>query len=209
MTISRRTRSDGRETIALVKKHALVEFDKYGAINFNLDRVIDASGVSRSSIYHHFGNREGLIASVSLEQSLDRILKELELVERLADATTTPSAMFEILTLGLTTGNGSSARARRLRRIAGFAATESNKSIGRSMREVQLNGTGHFVRILEKAEARGLIAPKAPLRGIAYLLQSILIGRVVTDIIGSKDIDDDWLRASLVAIQSLLGTDQI
>ena len=55
-------RLDGKETAEKVLTHALRELDKHGAVNFSLDRVIDSSGVSRSSIYHLFGNRAGVIA---------------------------------------------------------------------------------------------------------------------------------------------------
>lgn len=207
MSSRQRVRSDGQETMALVKKHALAELEEHGAVNFTLDRVLENSGVSRSSVYHHFGNRDGLIAVVSLEQSLRRIVIELQEVEKLADAASTPSEMFDVLSLGITAGSTARAKVRRLRRVSGFAATDSNRSIQESMKEVQLEGTAHFVKILEKAAARGLISPSVPIRGIAYFIQSILVGRVVTDITQSKQIDDDWMEASLTALRALLGTD--
>lgn len=193
--------------MALIKKHALAELEEHGAVNFTLDRVLENSGVSRSSIYHHFGNRDGLIAVVSLEQSLRRIVVELQEVEKLADAASTPREMFDVLSLGITAGSTAPAKVRRLRRVSGFAATDSNRSIQESMKEVQLEGTAHFVRILEKALERGLISPTAPIRGIAYFIQSILVGRIVTDITQSNEIDEDWMEASLSALRALLGTD--
>ena len=209
MTSTRRTRSDGRETIALIKKHALKELEKSGAVNFNLDRVIEESQVSRSSVYHHFGNRENLIAVISLDQSLQRIVDELKVVERLANQATTPAQMFDVLILGLTAGGSKEAQARRLRRVSGFAATDSNKAIHRAMQEAQVEGTAHFIRILQQAEERKLISPIVPIQGIAYLLQSMLVGRIVPDITESTDIDNDWLEASLQAIRHLLGTDSL
>lgn len=205
MVESRRTRSDGRETIALIKKHALVELEKHGPINFSLDRVLDSSGVSRSSVYHHFGSRDDLVAVVSLELSLRQVVNELRIVEELADAATTPAAMFDVLIIGLTAGATPQARSRRLRRVAGFAATDSNKTIREAMSAVQVEGTTHFIRILENAERRGLIKPSAPIRGIAYHLQSLLIGRIVVDITDSKDIEHEWLDTSVASLRVLLG----
>jgi AcrR family transcriptional regulator len=55
-------RQDGKDTAEKVLTHAIRELDKHGAVNFSLDRVIASSKVSRSSIYHLFGNRAGVIA---------------------------------------------------------------------------------------------------------------------------------------------------
>ena len=45
-----RKRSDGIQTMALVKKFARAELDKYGAVKFNLDRVLEKSGVCRGAL---------------------------------------------------------------------------------------------------------------------------------------------------------------
>lgn len=207
MATQRRTRSDGRETIATVKKFATAELEKYGAVNFNLDRVLAESGVSSSSVYHHFGSRENLIAVVALDQSLQHVIAELAIIEELADQARDQKSMFEVLMLGLSVGGTPKARTRRLRRISGLAATDSNKAIQRAMKDAQIDGTAHFIRVLESAEQRKLISPRAPIVGIAYLLQSLLVGRIVVDVTGSSDTDDAWLNTSLTALRYLLGID--
>ena len=207
MATQRRTRSDGRETIATVKKCATAELEKYGAVNFNLDRVLAESGVSSSSVYHHFGSRENLIAVVALDQSLQHVIAELAIIEELADQARDQKSMFEVLMLGLSVGGTPKARTRRLRRISGLAATDSNKAIQRAMKDAQIDGTAHFIRVLESAEQRKLISPRAPIVGIAYLLQSLLVGRIVVDVTGSSDTDDAWLNTSLTALRYLLGID--
>lgn len=207
MATQRRTRSDGRETIATVKKFATAELEKYGAVNFNLDRVLAESGVSSSSVYHHFGSRENLIAVVALDQSLQHVIAELAIIEELANQARDQKSMFEVLMLGLSVGGTPKARTRRLRRISGLAATDSNKAIQRAMKDAQIDGTAHFIRVLESAEQRKLISPRAPIVGIAYLLQSLLVGRIVVDVTGSSDTDDAWLNTSLTALRYLLGID--
>lgn len=207
MATQRRTRSDGRETIATVKKFAAAELEKYGAVNFNLDRVLAESGVSSSSVYHHFGSRENLIAVVALDQSLQHVIAELAIIEELANQARDQKSMFEVLMLGLSVGGTPKARTRRLRRISGLAATDSNKAIQRAMKDAQIDGTAHFIRVLESAEQRKLISPRAPIVGIAYLLQSLLVGRIVVDVTGSSGTDDAWLNTSLTALRYLLGID--
>lgn len=205
----RTTRSNGRETIATVKKFALAELEKHGAVGFNLDRVIDKSGVSRSSVYHHFGSRDKLIAAVSVELSHRRNMQELSLTMEAMRSASTPSEMFDVITAGLRAGATPDAKARRLRRVAGLGATGSNKALQAALNEVQLDGTDKVVEALADAQERGLIAPVAPLRGVAYFIQSVMVGRIITDMSQSDEIDGEWLETALTALRAVLGTDSL
>ena len=57
-------RINGQETMEKVLEFASQELDEVGAVKFNILNVINKSGVSRSSVYHHFGDRDGLIGAV-------------------------------------------------------------------------------------------------------------------------------------------------
>lgn len=72
-----RKRSDGLATIELVLEHARAELEASGPVRFNLDRVIESSDVARSSVYHHFGSRAGLIATIELEHWVESQASEL------------------------------------------------------------------------------------------------------------------------------------
>ena len=61
-------RRDGLRTISRIVEFAAKELDEVGAVQFNLDRVIEKSGVSRGSVYHHFGDRDGLIVAVEVSE---------------------------------------------------------------------------------------------------------------------------------------------
>ena len=73
MSEPKRKRSDGLETIDRIVSFATVELDEVGPVQFNVIRVLEKAGVSRSSVYHHFHNREGLIAAVEVQRLLDQL----------------------------------------------------------------------------------------------------------------------------------------
>ena len=200
-------RADGKETVALVKKFATKELEKYGSVQFNLDRVLRQSGVSRGSVYHHFGSRDGLITTLEMELSLSKMLEELSFVRHLVDAATTKEEMLNTFAIGFTTGDSVAARQRRIRRIASIAASEKNRALTAALRDAQIAGTAEFVNILTLAERKGFVRLATSAEGTAYLLQSMLLGRVLVDLVNSQEMQDSWLESSIVAIKALLGLD--
>lgn len=198
-------RADGIETVAVVKKFAAKELDKYGSVHFNLDRVLRQSGVSRGSVYHHFGSRDGLITTLEMELSLSKTLEELSLIRQLVEAASSQKEMLDTFAIGFTTGDSVGARQRRIRRIASIAASEKNPALTTALREAQVAGTAEFVAILSLAEQKGFVRLASSPEGTAYLLQSMLLGRILVDLSGSQDMQDAWLESSIVAIKALLG----
>ncbi|MEY3091236.1 MAG: hypothetical protein RL413_595 [Actinomycetota bacterium] len=197
-----RKRSDGIQTMALVKKFARAELDKYGAVKFNLDRVLEKSGVSRSSVYHHFGNRDGLIATVEVDRGLEDTLKEMEILRSFLLSSDNLEQVIGYIEIALNADDDKAGRLRRRRRIALHAASEHNKALASSLSNAQAEGTAHLVETLQMMKDRGIIDPSAPLPGIASAFQSLLIGRIYADMTG--DDQSDWVQAALVAIRAML-----
>lgn len=200
-------RADGLETVEIIKKFARKELEKYGSIQFNLDRVLRLSGVSRGSVYHHFGNRDGLITTLEMDISLARTMEEMAALRFEVEKCSTREEVIRTFAVGFTIGNSPAARQRRLRRVSSIAASVNNKALSDVLREAQIIGTAEFVDILKMAEHKGLIQMKTSPEGTAYLLQSMLLGRVLVDIAATSDIQDDWFESSMIAMKALLGLD--
>lgn len=197
-----RKRSDGIQTMELVKKFARAEIDKYGAVKFNLDRVLEKSGVSRSSVYHHFGSRDGLIATIEVERGLEDTLKEMEILRSFLLGSDKFEQVMGYIEIALSADDDKAARLRRRRRVALLAASEHNKALAASLTNAHNQGTAHLTDTLQMMKDRGIISPSAPLSGIACAFQSILLGRVYADFGG--DDQSDWVQAAMVSIRAML-----
>jgi AcrR family transcriptional regulator len=202
--IGRRTRSDGRATRDLILKMARAELKQSGPVAFNLDRVIDASGVSRSSIYHHFGNRAGVITAAETAEMLSGFRQANEATREAVERATHGEEFIDFVRLAMQLGAGEKGRQARVRRIATLAAGEQIPALKEVLSEAQVEGMDAYVATLELAVARGLVDPLVPVRGVAHLIQSVLLGRVLVDLVEDQEIDGEWMEAVVTGVRELL-----
>lgn len=200
----RRTRADGRETAQKILKYAEQELTSAGLVNFNLDRVIEASGVSRSSVYHHFGGREGVIAAVETEYlraSLDAGMTEME--DMLLNVSSGEEA-FALVEIGVLVSGSEMQKETRRRRISTLAITPNSPATKKLMSEWQASGTKRFARLILSLRDRGLCDPVEPIDGSAHLIQSILLGRILVDILDDPIAEANWAKSASATLRFLL-----
>jgi AcrR family transcriptional regulator len=199
-----RKRADGRETIAKVLKAAEAEMELHGNTKFNLDRVIATTGVARSSIYHHFGDRDGLIAAVETEYLLKRFDAGMDDLAAALDAAKSGEEAFALVEIGIAFSGSERQRAARWRRISTLASARSTESIRDSLRATQQKGTSNLAAMIDKLKDRGFCDPIAPSLGVAFLIQSILIGRILADIVEDRESDEVWNATATASLRALL-----
>lgn len=200
----RRTRADGRETAQKILKFAEQELTSAGLVNFNLDRVIEASGVSRSSVYHHFGGREGVIAAVETEYlrvSLDAGLTEME--HMLLNISSGEEA-FALVEIGVLLSGSEAQKATRRRRISTLAMTPNSPATKKIMSEWQSSGTKRFARLIQDLRDKGLCDPIEPIEGSAHLIQSMLLGRILVDILDDPEAEAAWAKSASATLRFLI-----
>jgi len=199
-----RKRSDGLETIERVLKVATAELERHGSTDFNLDRVIEKSEVSRSSIYHHFGNRAGLIAALETKNAISSQLVEMQLMRDFILQAKDTQEVLGAIEFALLADGVPSSQLRRLRRADRIVASAKSKVMQKSLVEAQIEGTRHLTETLEAARNRGLINPALPLDGISYWIQSLLLGRLVVDMGANQVQEMEWVQTVMATLSHVL-----
>ena len=197
-------RINGVETANSILSVAMHEFDLHGPANFNLDRVIEQAKVSRSSLYHHFGNRDGLLLAVELERLRSAMRADNLEARKLLEVISSAKEAFEIIELGVSTSASQAQRVIRQGRIASFAAAGHLPAIRDALRDTQIRATEEFAETLRLVRERGWIDPIDPIEGIAHFVQSFLLGRILVDILDDQDADHQWHIAAVGALRALL-----
>jgi len=201
---TRRKRSDGLRTIERVLKAAEEEMAEFGFVKFNLDRVMEKSGVARSSVYHHFGGRDGVIAALETRSTMRSLERGTAEFEAFLDTLSSGEKAFELIELGIRSFRSSDNKRRRQRRISSLAASHNSAAIREVLANEQRSGSEVVARIIEKARDNGLCNPIEPIMGVAYVIQSMLVGRILVDISEDSDLDTQWEDAAIATLRQIL-----
>jgi AcrR family transcriptional regulator len=197
-------RSDGLRTISKIVEFAAKELDEVGAVQFNLDRVIEKSGVSRGSIYHHFGDRDGLIVAVEVSEIVQILTSGNERIRRLFTEAASGEEIIQGIESALRAGNQGRGPKYRRRRIASLATAQHSPAIAQALAEVQVSETSYFEETLRMGADKGFIQPREPLVGTADVIQSLLVGRILVDILNDDERDETWVLAATEVFRALL-----
>ena len=179
------------------------ELEQAGALGFNVDRVLRRAKVSTSSLYHHFGNRDGFIAAVEFERSYGETVREIDMLRTYVLSTDDPDALTKATEYALTLAGEPRGKERRLHRFETLAAAGRNPALRRMLADAQREGTAKYMEILRLAMEKRGETPRYPIEGIAYLVQSILLGRMVVDLMDDDELGKAWETTALGAIRAV------
>jgi len=177
---------------------AITMLGERGPDGFTVDQVLVDSGASSSSLYHHFGSRQGLLAAAQGEIYLRFALGEdrRNLVPGL-DATTAEDFLryiAEQLERAVTEPEN---RVVRRARLLSAALSLSSVELAAQTLVVQEAMFDAIAAVLDDASARGLINPELDARAYCAWFHGMIIGRTVTEA-GSVEAQA-WLGVAVPA----------
>ena len=204
MSEGKRKRIDGLETMEKIVEFAERELKEHGLADFNLTRVIEQSGVSRGSVYHHFLNREGTIAAVEVKQHLLELEQSNALLRHLVESVSSFGEIFDALRVTLERSSSEEGRSNRRRRNATMVTAQTIPALSEAISVRQVEGDEHLAETLQIAADRGIIELRMPAQGIAHWISSLFIGRLAVDILNDPASDQAWIDVTLESIRHLL-----
>ena len=197
----------GRSTRELVIEAVLELLEEGGEAAVRIDEVRDRSGVSIGSIYHHFDDRDGLIAAGQVHRFARYAAAETaalsDIVQRSNNVEQFRSALRQ-----LTLRTASELRVNeRWARIAVLASTLGRAELKAEIREIQTRLTDDFQAHVSQGQARGFFRGDLDARAIALFIEAYSLGLVLNDV-DERSVDErDWERVIWTVIDSLIVTE--
>ena len=198
------TRQQGRKTMKLLIDHALIELNKNGAANFDLDAVLRRSKTSKGSLYHHFGSKNGLIVAVEAEIIKSGLTSDNQVLRQMIEGCKSPQEFFNAIELVIRAGAGAPTREVRRQLIRSIAFAQHDKNLAETLRETSLRGTQYFAETLAIAQQKGWLKNNIELTALSFWLQGIFIGQIMIDITNTKTNDEKWVSIALYSLKTFI-----
>jgi AcrR family transcriptional regulator len=184
-------------TIELVLKH--------GDSGFRIEELIERTGISKSSLYLHFGDRDGLVGAAMSTAYLRDIKTNVDGAIVLFSRVTTRKQMEDAIPL-LVDAALNTRDIARWQRVMVLASARHRPEMLKRISEGQTMIDTALEELIREKQKLGVIRNDLDAREIGVLIQTAIIGRVFRDIdskITAKDLEK-WRAVLLTVYQGFL-----
>jgi AcrR family transcriptional regulator len=172
--------------------------EQRGPDGFTVDEVLIASRTSSSSLYHHFGSRDGLLVAAQ-DESYRRALRgeDLRNLDGGLGATTTEEFLDYVASQLRRIVTDPATRSVRRTRLTAAARSLASPELAVQTVAVQEKMLGAIAGMFRDAQVRGLIDPDLDTHAYAAWFHGMTLGRTVTEAgsVGSEA----WLAVAIPA----------
>ncbi len=173
-----------------------------------IDDVRDRSGVSIGSIYHHFGDRDGLIVAAQVRRFARFAEAEVAALSDIVERSTT-LRQFRRALRQLALHTASELRvAERWSRVAVLASSVGRPELAAEIRAIQTRLTDEFQAHVAQGQARGFFRSDVDARAVALFLESYSFGLVLNELDERAVTEQQWEQVVWVVMDGLLAEER-
>ena len=181
---------------------AIRSMDADGEAGLHVDAVVADAGVTIPVLYHHFGNREGLVRAahiVRLRRSMEQGIDDFDAAVRMVDDREGFRA-----TLDAVLDEALPASHDRFVRINVLGATYGRPDLQAEVAELQRDTWARVAVILQEPQRKGWLPADLDLRVFVGWLFGLVLSRVLMDIQGDAIDTSHWDGYTRQALHAVL-----
>ncbi len=198
----RETSRRGRATAAKLIEFASKELDRVGPAKFDIDSVLRESKISKGSLYHHFGSKNGLLVAVETHQFTKYLTDQNTLLRDLVETCQSADDFLSLMIAVIKISGSPEGRNLRKKRIRAIVVAQYDKKLAELVKTAQIKDSNYLAETLQIAKDRGWLVPDVDVLATSYWIQGLFIGHIMLDITGISDLDDAWNDVGIKALRS-------
>jgi len=165
--------------------------------------VLERSGVSHGSLYHHFEDFSDLVEKAVVHRYIRRLNDSLDDIRRLLELSDVAEFHRQVGVISRDSFDPQRSR-NRMERIEVLGATQSRPRLAASIARAQGDFTEEYAEILAEMQSRGWLRKDLSAHAIAAFIQAVVLGRIV-DEVADRHVDfDDWNTVAMTAFRAIL-----
>ena len=140
----RETNRRGRETIEKLLEATVSELDRVGLAEIDVDSILHKSKISKGSLYHHFGSKNGLLAAAEAQQFFKYLERDAEMLRVLLEECKTKQAFVNLVAMTIEITRLKENLEFRKKRVRAIAMSFNDKILAQVLKDRQTNISQHL-----------------------------------------------------------------
>lgn len=190
------------EAILRATLEALQQHGEAGVRVMDIARAVNCSvGI----LYHHYGDREGLIEAAWARQFEGLLESDTRSLYEAIARCRTVGEFRDVLARAAQIGSGPERQQMRRKRMGVLGAAWKRPALEAALGRVQAARTTELQRAVELAQDKGFLTREVGARAVATFAQAYTLGRIISDIDAEGPIpDEQWAALAARFLQSLI-----
>lgn len=178
---------------------------KHGEGGFRIEDVIERTGISKSSLYLHFGDRDGLIGAAFVELFTIDTNRNISQAISVFESITSVEQL-EAALPAFVQGIASVSHTVRWNRVDVLSAARYRSEFMARIVEAQTRLNSALTEALSAQQKLGNVRKDLSAREMAVLIQGVSFGRIFRDLDSKLDRDDlkEWSELTLAVYKLML-----
>ena len=205
--IEREKSRRGRETIEKLLEVTINELDRVGLAEIDLDSLLRKSKISKGSLYHHFGSKNGLLAAAEAQQFMKYLKREGETFRKLIEDCKSKQKFIDLVAAVMKITRLEANIDFRKKRVRAIAMSFNDENLAQVLKNAQIEVTEYLAGSFQIAKDRGWVKPDTDLMALSYWIQGVFIGHIMLDITEQTEHEDAWGQVAFEALRPFLAAD--
>ena len=197
----------GRATIEKLLEVTISELDRVGLAEIDIDSLLRKSKISKGSLYHHFGSKNGLLAAAEAKQFMQYLNREGIVFREMIEKCSTKQEFVKLVSTVMKITRLKENREFRKKRVRAIAMSFNDPKLAEILASAQKQVSEYLADTFEIARDRGWVKPEVNLLTLSYWIQGVFIGHIMLDITGQTEHEEGWSETAFLALQSFLTVD--
>lgn len=193
-------------TVATVIEATIRAIEAGGEASVRIDDILNETGISKGSLYHHFGGREGLIAAARVTQFSRFVAEDAKNVRDTLTQTNTLEEFIAATSSLVELGNNVERERARHNRLSVIASSYGRPELRESLALQQHSHTEAIAEAVRYGQRKGWIRTDIDARAVAVFVQGYNLARVLLELDTEPVETTDWDHVVRVALGSFFIT---
>jgi AcrR family transcriptional regulator len=158
------------------------------------DEVLELSGVSKGSLYHHFNDFSDLLNTALVVRFSQEVDYNIDAISRTLVHARTQEELFQGLAQVTRATQKPESKATRFERARVLALSEGSAQLAKQLGEEQDRLTDAVTDLVRECIHKGFIKPDLDPKAVAVFIQAYSLGKVVDDIAQNQVDFEIWVK---------------